>query len=210
MQGQWHVGTGGRGGLSRPHGANGSLPGLPALRSQGGDGGLDSGTERMPSVGEVGAAEASRADVSAQGPFSGAGRPAAHPAAPRPPACLRLPAVPAPRAAATLLRGVPEAGGQTCLSFPPSVAHRAGEWPCRRCGLSLRGGAERADARPALAAVFPRRLLGGLPAHGALCPLVSGESGLSAIRPWAGQPSDLPCDHGQGSPAQVARPGRTR
>lgn len=136
--------------------------------------------------------------------------PCSPPAAPRPPACLRLPAVPAPRAAATLLRGVPEAGGQTCRSFPPSVAHRAGEWPCRRCGLGLRGGAERADARPALAAVFPRRLLGGLPAHGALCPLVSGESGLSAIRPWAGQPSDLPCDHGQGSPAQVARPGRTR
>lgn len=79
MQGQWHVGTGWQGGLSRPHGANGSLPGLPALGSQDGDGGLDSGTERMPSVGEVGAAEASRADVSAQRPFSGAGRPAARP-----------------------------------------------------------------------------------------------------------------------------------
>lgn len=98
--------------------------------------------------------------------------------------------------------GFPRQGGKPACPFP-RVWHT-------EPGSGLRGGAERADARPALAAVFPRRLLGGLPAHGALCPLVSGESGLSAIRPWAGQPSDLPCDHGQGSPAQVARPGRTR
>lgn len=202
MQEQWHVGTGGRGGLSRPHGANGSLPGLPALGSQGGDGGLDSGTERMPSVGEVGAAEASRADVSAQRPFSGAGRPAARPLLRGlRPACASpqsRPHGPQPLCS----EGFPRQGGKPAGPFP-RVWHT-------EPGSGLRGGAERADARPALAAVFPRRLLGGLPAHGALCPLVSGESGLSAIRPWAGQPSDLPCDHGQGSPAQVARPGRTR
>lgn len=146
----------GRGGLSRPHCANGSFSGPPSLGPQDGDSGLDSGTEHFASVGEVGGGRGQpRGHVCAACPSSSTRRPAAHPllAASGPP------------------------------SAPPPAAP-AGE-------------------------PSPEGLPGGLPAHGVLCPLVSGESGPRAVRPWAGQSSDLACDHGQGSPAaQAAGRGR--
>lgn len=100
-------------------------------------------------------------------------------------------------------RGQPR--GRVCAACPSSSTRRPAAHPL----LAASGPPSAPPPAAPAGEPSPEGLPGGLPAHGVLCPLVSGESGPRAVRPWAGQSSDLACDHGQGSPAaQAAGRGR--